>query len=79
MRLIQRFLTPDRSFEFWKNDDEFYRFGAKAPRSSCILDSSKLLAAGVKLRPAEEALEESLTGWHWATQNFELIETNSFS
>jgi dTDP-4-dehydrorhamnose reductase len=31
-----------------------------APRPNCILDSSKLLRAGVKLRPVQEALTDSL-------------------
>jgi dTDP-4-dehydrorhamnose reductase len=65
--MIQRVLKPDRRFEFWKDDDEFYRFGAKVPRSHCILDVSKLLAMGVRLRPAEEALEDSLRKWHATT------------
>jgi dTDP-4-dehydrorhamnose reductase len=33
-----------------------------APQSNCILDSSKLLRAGVKLRPVAEALAEGLDG-----------------
>ena len=36
---------------------------AKTPRSNCVLDVSKLLAAGVKIRPVEEALEDSLRKW----------------
>jgi dTDP-4-dehydrorhamnose reductase len=37
-------------------------FPAKTPRSNCILDVSKLLQHGVKIRPVHEALEESLAG-----------------
>jgi hypothetical protein len=36
---------------------------AKTPRSNCVLDVSKLLAAGVKIRPVLEALEDSLRNW----------------
>jgi dTDP-4-dehydrorhamnose reductase len=61
--LIQRVLKPARPFEYWANDDEFYRLAAKTPRSNCVLDVSKLLAAGVKLRPVEEALEHALQTW----------------
>lgn len=32
--------------------------------SACILDASKLLAAGVKMRSAEEAVKSSLRKWH---------------
>jgi len=77
VRMIQRILKPGRNFEFWKNDKEFYRFGARAPRSSAILDSSKALVAGVRLRPAIEALEDSLHDWHRASPDFEFVESCS--
>ena len=60
---LDRILKPNRRFEFWENDEEFYRVAAKTPRSNCVLDVSKLLAAGVKIRPVEEALEDSLKNW----------------
>jgi UDP-glucose 4,6-dehydratase len=61
--LVQGFLKPERRFEFWANDEEFYRVAAKTPRSNCVLDVSKVLAAGVKLRPVGEALEDALRNW----------------
>jgi len=61
--LIEKHLRPARKFEFWANDDEFYRQAAKTPRSNCVLDVSKLVATGVRLRPVEEALEDSLKNW----------------
>ena len=61
--LIEKILRPNRRFEFWKDDSEFYRLAAKTPRSNCVLDISKLLGAGVKIRPVREALEASLRGW----------------
>jgi UDP-glucose 4,6-dehydratase len=63
VEMMQKILRPSRPFEFWSNDDEFYRVAAKTPRSNCILDVSKLLAAGVKVRPVEEALAHSLENW----------------
>ena len=60
---IEQILKPNRKFEFWANDEEFYRVAAKTPRSNCIMDVSKLLGAGVKMRPVEEALEVSLKNW----------------
>jgi len=60
---IEKFLRPARKFEYWSSDAEFYQVAAKTPRSNCILDSSKLLAAGVKVRGVEEALEDSLKNW----------------
>ena len=71
--MIERILKPNRRFEFWKDDKEFYRFGAKSPRSNCILDVSKLLAAGIKMRPVEEALENSLRHWNQAATVADLV------
>ena len=63
MEQIEKFLKPARKFEFWANDEEFYKVAAKTPRSNCVMDVSKLLAAGVKIRGVEEALEDSLKNW----------------
>ena len=65
--MIERILKPNRHFEFWKDEEEFYRLGARALRSNCVLDVSKLLVAGIKMRPVEEALEDSLRNWDVAT------------
>jgi hypothetical protein len=63
VELIEKILKPARRFEFWASDEEFYRVAAKTPRSNCVMDISKLQAAGVKIRPVEEALEHSLKNW----------------
>ena len=63
IRLIEKILKPGRKFEFWASDEEFYRVAAKTPRSNCVLDTTKLVAAGVKLRPVQEALEYCLNNW----------------
>jgi dTDP-4-dehydrorhamnose reductase len=60
---IQKTLQPKRAFEFWASDEEFYKHAAKTPRSNCILDVSKVVAAGVKLRPVRDALFEALGNW----------------
>jgi nucleoside-diphosphate-sugar epimerase len=65
--LIQSVLKAHKQFEFWNSDAEFYQF-VKAPRSNCILDASKLLAAGVHMRPVNEALVETLERWPEATR-----------
>jgi dTDP-4-dehydrorhamnose reductase len=61
--MIEKILKPKRAFEFWKDDTEFYKQAAKTPRSNCIMDVSKLLATGVKIRDVHEALEDSLKNW----------------
>jgi UDP-glucose 4,6-dehydratase len=60
---IQKILKPAKKFEFWQSDEEFYKVAAKTPRSNCVMDVSKLLAAGVKVRGVEEALADSLENW----------------
>lgn len=45
---------------YFRNDDEFYQTAATTLRSNTILDSSKLLATGVKMRSVQEALEQSI-------------------
>jgi dTDP-4-dehydrorhamnose reductase len=63
VEMIVDILKPARKFEYWHDDAEFYRVAAKTPRSNCVMDVSKLLAAGVKIRPVNEALEASLKNW----------------
>ena len=63
VKMIEKILKPNRRFEFWKDDAEFYRLAAKTPRSNCVLDVSKLLRAGVKVPSVEGALENSLRTW----------------
>lgn len=61
--MIREILRPKREFEFWANDEEFYHVAAKTPRSNCVMDTSKLLAAGIKMRGVEEALLAALKDW----------------
>jgi dTDP-4-dehydrorhamnose reductase len=60
---IEKTLRPARPIEFFASDEEFYQVAARTPRSNCILDVSKLLAAGVKIRPVDEAVLDSLKNW----------------
>jgi len=58
--MIKEILKPNREFIFWESDEEFYRLGAKALRSNCILDSSKLCNLGINMRSVEGALIDTL-------------------
>ena len=60
---IRERLKPGWNPAFWGSDDEFYRFGAVTPRSNCILDTAKILQAGIRIRSVREALEEALERW----------------
>ena len=63
VEMLEGILKPDRKFEYWASDEEFYRVAASTPRSNCLLDVSKLLNAGVAMRSVEAALEDSLRNW----------------
>jgi dTDP-4-dehydrorhamnose reductase len=63
VELIKNILKPPRDFIFWESDEEFYKLGAKALRSNCILSASKLLQSGVALRSVDQAIVESLSQW----------------
>ena len=63
VQLIEHHLKPARKFEFWESDEEFYKVAAKTPRSNCVMDTTRLLAAGVEIRGVEAALEDSLKNW----------------
>lgn len=60
---IQKRLKPGWTPVFWQSDDEFYRFGAVTQRSNCILDTTKIVKAGIRIRPVGEALDEALARW----------------
>lgn len=63
IELVRRHGLSDKSFEFFASEDEFLRLAAKTPRSNCVLDSSKAVAAGLPLSPVEEALEKAMKNW----------------
>jgi dTDP-4-dehydrorhamnose reductase len=61
--LIKEALPSKRQYAFWESDSEFYNLGAVAPRSNCIMESSKLGRNGVQIRPVIDALHHSLNNW----------------
>lgn len=66
IKKIKKILKIEKKFNFWESEEEFYKDGEKVLRSNCLLDNSKLLAAGIKMRDTEEALEEALNNWRKA-------------
>jgi hypothetical protein len=56
-----------KKFEFFRDEDEFMRLAAKTPRSNCVMDSSKLAAAGITMTEVHEAVERDLRNWQKAT------------
>ena len=63
IRLILQYHLSEKSFQFFDSDEQFMQLAAKTPRSNCVLDSSKAIAAGLQLTPIEEALETAMRSW----------------
>lgn len=61
--LVKAHGISDREFRFFESEEQFMQVAAKTPRSNCVLDSSKAVAAGLPLSPVEEALEMALKNW----------------
>lgn len=55
----------EKEFSFFESEAEFMKIAAVAPRSSCVLDTSKAAQHGLPLRPVREALADSLRRWVW--------------
>ena len=62
-RLIEESGLVSKKFLFFRSEQEFMRVAAKAPRSNCVLDSSKAIAAGLQLSPVEDAIRNCLANW----------------
>jgi dTDP-4-dehydrorhamnose reductase len=63
VEMIRESGVSDKAFEFFKNEEDFMQKAAKTPRSNCVLDSTKAIAGGLKLRTVQDALQESLRNW----------------
>jgi 3,5-epimerase/4-reductase len=50
------------AWKTWPAQD-FMKTHRRTPMSVCELDCSKLLAAGIKMRPVQEAVEDSIRNW----------------
>lgn len=53
----------DKRFSFFEDEAEFMQQAASAPRSNCVLDSSKALNAGLELTEVQAAISRALEGW----------------
>ena len=65
--MLQQTVAKDRRFSFFADEADFMQKAAVAPRSNCILDASKAVAAGLPMRPIREALEDALANWQSET------------
>ncbi len=58
--LIKKHLKIDREFRFFESEEQFMAKAAKAPRSNCTMDNSKLLSTGVAMSEVHDAIAKSL-------------------
>ena len=70
--MLEEGLT-DQKFDFFEDEEAFMRDAASTPRSNCVMDSSKLAAAGIEMRPVEEAVRDSLRKMRKLSKSKELI------
>jgi len=63
VELIKQSRICTKEFDFFANEEEFVRIAAQTPRSNCVLDSSKLIDAGIKMTEVHEAILRDL--WNW--------------
>lgn len=66
VELIRKSGVSNKEFIFFKDEDEFMHVAAKTPRSNCVMDASKLAAAGIRMTEVHEALARDLRNWQKA-------------
>ena len=64
--LIKKTGVSNKDFKFFADETQFMATAAKTPRSNCVMNSSKLAAAGIKLTEVHEAVERDLRRWQKA-------------
>ena len=52
-----------KDFNYFKSEEQFLKDAAKTPRSNCVMDSSKLAAEGIQMKPVEQSIKEALANW----------------
>jgi dTDP-4-dehydrorhamnose reductase len=61
--LLRSHRITDKHFVYFDDESDFMLNAAKTPRSNCVLDTSKLQANQLPMRPVDIALEEALRMW----------------
>lgn len=63
VELIRQSGVCTKNFEFFENEIDFMAKAAKAARSNCVLDTTKLERAGIRMTEVHEAVEKALRSW----------------
>lgn len=61
--LIQKSGVSNKKFEFFESETDFMAKAAIAPRSNCVMGSSKLALTGIEMTPVIKCLEGCLREW----------------
>lgn len=61
--LIRKHGLSKKDFQFFDSESQFMQTAATAPRSNCVLDSSKAVAAGLPISPIHKVLDEAMRNW----------------
>jgi dTDP-4-dehydrorhamnose reductase len=69
VELIQESGICKKKYEFFEDESQFMQQAAIAPRSNCVLDSSKALQAGLRLTEVRQAIRQALANWQPASQS----------
>ncbi len=64
--LIKKAGVSNKDFIFFKDEDQFMQMAAKTPRSNCVMDSTKLVKAGIAMTEVHEAVARDLRNWQKA-------------
>lgn len=65
--LIRQSGVSTKEFSFFKDESEFMQTAAKTPRSNCVMNSTKLARAGIKMTPVVDAIRQALSQWEPAS------------
>jgi dTDP-4-dehydrorhamnose reductase len=61
--LIKKSGLSEKSFQFFRDEDEFMKTISGAPRSNCLLNSGKLADAGIQMTEVHDAIERDVRRW----------------
>ena len=61
--LIQASGICRKDYRFFDDEAEFMQTAARTPRSNCVLDSTKLVEAGIHMTEVHEAISQALKIW----------------
>jgi len=71
---LQRVIKPLLRFNIGQPEEDPTRAGSATPQSNCILDVAKLLKTGVRIRPVNEAVRDSLDRLRLASRSTKGLE-----